>query len=511
METSSIIDIQSLQNLYEKEKSEKEQLRNEVMKLQLQLHKLTQFVFGSKTEKFVPNNGQLSLDIQVEEPAPACKIGEAKKVEYIKTDAPKKRDLTELGKYMEYLDRVYETKEPEYIPEGAVRIGEEQHESIETTPAKTYVLVTIIPKYKITPATDSGKTEIISASAPERPLAKCLAGASLLAQILVDKICDHLPLYRQHKRLERNGVTIPYNTFIDWAGKAIDVLSVLGDALIKEIIQSSYIHVDETGLKVLLGKESGKGKKIHGGYLWCYHNSVKKMVYFDYQTGRGEKHTMGILKNYTGVLQTDGWKVYEGVAAKQKGITHICCMAHARRKFFEAKAHDKEPAEYALEKFNALYSIERRCKDEQLSFEQITEVRQREAVPILNELHQWMLGANKTLLPSAAISEAIGYSLARWDRLCHYTSDGMLNPDNNPVERSIRPVAVGRKNYLFAGSHKGAQRLALIYGLIGTCKLNNVNPYDWLKDVLSKINSWPINRVHELLPHNWKPSQPAAE
>ncbi len=508
MEITSSIDIQSLQSLYEKEKNEKESLRMEVMKLQLQLHKLTQAFFGHKSERFVPNPGQLSLDIKTEESAPACKIGDAKKVEYVKTDSPKKRDLSELSIYMQHLDRVYETREPENIPEGAVKIGEEQHEIIETTPGKTFVRVIIIPKYKMASTVDPEKTEIFSAPTPERPLAKCMAGSSLLAQILVDKFCDHLPLFRQVKRFERNGVTIPYNTVIDWTGKAIDLLGVMGDALLKEIIESPYIHVDETGLKVLLGKESTNAKKIHGGYLWGYHNSIKNLVYFDYQAGRGEKYTIDILKDFSGVLQTDGWKVYESVAAKQKNITHICCLAHARRKFFEAKENNKELAEFALTKFNALYEIERRCKEEKLSFEEITKVRQQDAVPILNELHQWMLSEYKSLLPSAPITEAIGYALNRWDRLCYYTTDGMLNPDNNPVERSIRPIAVGRKNFLFAGSHKGAERLAMIYSLIGTCKLNNVNPYKWLNDVLGKINSWPINKIHELLPHNWKAAEP---
>ena len=170
---------------------------------------------------------------------------------------------------------------------------------------------------------------------------------------------------------------------------------------------------------------------------------------------RGQKHTIGILKDFRGIIQTDGWHVYEGVAAKQKDITQICCMAHARRKFFEARPYDKELAEYALTKFHDLYEIERNCKEQHLSYDEIKNVRQREAVPILNELHQWMITQYKILLPSSPIRTAIAYSLERWERLCYYTKDGMLNPDNNPVERSIRPVALGRKNYLFAGSHKG--------------------------------------------------------
>ena len=196
--------------------------------------------------------------------------------------------------------------------------------------------------------------------------------------------------------------------------------------------------------------------------------------------------------------------MYGKVAAKQKQITQICCLAHARRKFKEALPYDKELAEYALTKFHQLYEIERKCKEQGLSYDEITKVRQDKAVPILDELHQWMRKEYKTQLPSAHITIAINYSLERWERLCYYTKDGMLNPDNNPVERSIRPVAIGRKNYLFAGSQKGAERLAMIYSLIGTCSMNNVNPYEWLKDVIGTINEHPISKISELLPHNWK-------
>lgn len=504
------IDSNSLHRLYQEALKEKEALKTEVMKLQLQLHKLTQMVFGSKSERLVLNPAQLTLDLTAEEAAPATNLADVKKIEYIKTATPKKRDLSELGAYMQHLDHVYETREPDNLPEGAIKIGEEHHEILEQTPGKTFVRVIVIPKYKIASVDGSDKTTIIAAQAPERPLFKCMAGASILAQILVDKFCDHLPLFRQHKRFERNGVSIPYNTFIDWTGKAIDKLTVLGDALLKEIMASSYIHVDETGLPVLLGKENSRSKKMHRGYLWGYHDSIKNLVYFDYQPGRGEKHTIGILQNFHGIIQTDGWHVYEGVAAKQKEIKQICCLAHARRKFVEAMPYDKEPAQYALTKFSALYKIESNCKNQGLSWDEITKVRQREAQPILEELHKWMLEEYKTLLPSAHITTAIGYCLERWERLCYYTSDGMLNPDNNPVERSIRPVVIGRKNYLFAGSHQAAQRLAMIYSLLGTCKLNDVNPYAWLKDVFDKINSWPINRIHELLPHNWKKTCPTS-
>ena len=504
MELAASLDFQTLKGLYVKEKEEKEELKVEVMKLTLHLQKLIQIVYGGKSERFVPNPAQLTLGITADTAAPATDLSKAKKIVYVKDGQSKKRDLPNLSTYLEYLPRVYETWEPENVPQGSQKIGQDEHLIIESKPAEVFARVILIPKYKLPAVPGTEGTRIISAPAPQRPLPKCLAGASLLAQILTDKFCDHLPLHRQVKRYERNGVSIPYNTFIDWTGRSIDLISVLGPPLLKEIIESSYMHVDETGLKVLLGKENTKGRKIHDGYLWCYNNSILKLVYFDYQPGRGQKHAIGILKDFRGIIQTDGWHVYEGVAARQKDITQICCLAHARRKFNESLSSDKELAEYALTQFKLLYEIESDCKEKKLSYEQITRERQQKAVPIMNELHQWMLAQYKTLLPSSPILAAIAYSLERWDRLCYYTKDGMLNPDNNPVERAIRPVAVGRKNFMFAGSHKAAERLALIYSLMATCKVNDVNPYQYLKDVLGKINSWPINRIHELLPHHWK-------
>ncbi len=503
MELAAITDLESLYSLYLQEKKEKEEIKVELMKMQLQLQKFAQMVFGSKSERFIPNPAQLTLDIKAETINPACNIAQAKKMEYVKTNPPKKRNLSELGAYLEDLPRIYETREPENIPSSAIKIGEDRQEMLEYTPGKLFVRVIIIPKYKI-PDPGDDRITIIAAPALNRPLPKCIAAPSLLAQILIDKFADHIPVFRQAKRFERGGVCLPYNTILDWAGKTIDLLSVLYEALKKEVIESRYIHVDETGLKVLCEKLTKKSKKIHDGYLWCYNNSIKKLVFFDYQHGRGEKHTEGILKGFRGIIQTDGWQVYEGVAAKQKDITQICCLAHARRKFNDAKPYDRELAEYALTIFHQLYDIERKCKQQGLSYDEITKIRQDEAVPILNELHEWMLKEYKTQLPSAHITVAINYALERWERLCYYTKNGMLNPDNNPVERSIRPVAIGRKNYLFAGSQRGAERLAMIYSLIGTCIMNNVNPYDWLKDVIERINEHPINKISELLPHRWQ-------
>ena len=235
-----------------------------------------------------------------------------------------------------------------------------------------------------------------------------------------------------------------------------------------------------------------------------YHNSIDRLVIFDYREGRGREGPVEILKDFKGHLQVDGYRVYDYFKDKPD-ITVIHCMAHARRMFFEAQANDPERAAYAMEQIQKLYDIERRAKDQQLSMDEKLELRINESVPILESLGIWMKEQYLQTLPKSAIGKALGYSIERWQELIAYTTDGKLNIDNNPVENSIRPVAIGRKNYLFAGSHEAAQRSAMLYSFMGTCKLNGINPTMWLTDILKRIASHPINRVAELLPHNWQP------
>lgn len=462
-------------SLWEIEKKEKEELKNEVLKMQLQLQKFAQMVFGSKSERFTVNPAQLTLDIQPEEVPASCDLASATKVEgYVKTNTPRKRDLSAFGKYLDSLPHVYETREPDNKPEGAEQIGVDEHKSLEFIPGRLFVKVTQIPKYKVLSTDDSGEVKIIAANPPSRPLRKCIAGASTLAQILVDKYADHLPVYRQKARFARDGTELPYNTLLDWSGKAVDHLGILYESLKKSILSTKYIHADETGLKVLCTAETKKYRKVHDGTLWCYNNSIERMVFFDYQHGRGIKYAEGILKEFSGTLQVDGWEVYKSLADRYKCITLIFCMAHARRKFKEALPCEPELAGFALNRFHILYEVERYCKEHHLSYDEVKNVRQQKSLPVLDEMEQWMKQQSVRLLPSSPLNVAIGYTLRHWKGLCHYTTNGMLNIDNNPVENSIRPVALGRKNFLFAGSQRGAQRIAIIYSLIGTCKMNNV-------------------------------------
>ena len=470
----------------------------EVTSLKHEIANLKRLIFGSKNERFVAMEGaasQLSLDMQTDAVA-ACSVIKAQKIEYLRNTTQVTKEHPGRTKLPEHLERREIIIEPAEVIEGYKKIGEEITEELEYEPGRLFVNRYVRPKYVM--ADNKG---IIIAPMIDRPLPKAIVGHGLLAQIVIDKYVDHLPLYRQMERFKREGINIPSSTIGDWIKNGCTLIDPLYESLKKLIVQSNYLHADESPIKVL---DRDKKGTTHRGYYWVYHNSIDGLVWFDYQEGRGREGPLAVLKDFKGYLQTDGYAVYD-FFKKEKDITVLHCMAHARRMFFEAKDNDKVIAEYALEKIRLLYTIERKVKEQQHDVEQILQLRQRESVPILESLGSWMKESYLKVLPKSAIGKALGYSIARWPQLMLYATDGKLNIDNNPVENSIRPVAIGRKNYLFAGSHEAAKRSAMLYSLMGTCKLHGINPFIWLRDVLQRINNHPINKIQELLPHNWKP------
>lgn len=469
--------------------------------LELEVAQLKKMIFGSRHERFIAtanNPTQLTLDVQAEQIA-QCNIVDAKQISYtrITTAVTEKKVHPGRMKLPEHLERREIIVEPEEDTTGYKKIGEEITEELEYEPGSLYVNKIVRPKYA---RPDNGG--IATASMIERPLPKAIAGAGLLAQIVIDKYVDHLPLYRQMERFKREGIVIPYSTITDWVSGTCKLIEPLYEALKKLVMQSDYLHADESPIKVLDKEKKGT---THRGYYWVYNNSVLRLVIFDYQPGRGKEHPENMLKGFKGYLQTDGYPGYDFLK-QQKDVTVLNCMAHARRMFYDALANDKARAEYALEQFGLLYDIERNAV--QLSgTDEVQQLRQKEAAPILKSFGQWMQQEYIKVPPKSAIAQALQYSIGRWKELSTYTTDGKLKIDNNPVENSIRPVAVGRKNYLFAGSHEAAQRSAMLYSLLGTCKLHNVNPFIWLKDILKRIPAHPINKIEELLPQNWVPLQ----
>lgn len=481
-------------NLYE----ENLQLRDQIATLTHQLKELQRLIYGSKNERFIPSNlspSQLSLDIKAEAIA-ECSVVKAQKIEYTRNTTEVTKEHPGRTKLPEHLERREIIIEPVEKTAGCKKIGEEITEELDYEPGKLFVNRYVRPKYVVPDTKD-----IIIAPMVDRPLPKAIAGPGLLAQIIIDKYVDHLPLYRQMERFKREGINIPYSTIGDWIKNGCTLIDPLGHALLKLVLESNYLHADETPAKVL---DKNKKGTTHRGYYWVYHNSIDGLVWFDYQESRGREGPIEILKDFKGYLQTDGYAVYDFFKEKED-VAVLHCMAHARRKFFEAKDNDKDTAEYALDQIRRLYDIERKAREQQLDAGQLLELRQTESVPLLELLGTWMKEAYMKSLPKSAIGKALGYSIQRWPELMLYATNPKLNIDNNPVENSIRPVAIGRKNYLFAGSHEAAARSAMLYSLMGTCKLQGINPFIWLRDVLQRINNHPINKISELLPHNWKP------
>ena len=481
-------------------KSLYEQSQFEILQLKQQLAQLQKMIFGSRHERFIPvepTHPQLSLDIPTEAVATAT-ISSTKQISYTKTNVVvEPRPLVHPGrmKLPESLRREQIIIEPSEDITDYKKMGEEITEVLEYEPGELYV-----KQYKRIKYAKPDNTGVIIGKLPSRPLEKAMAGEGLLAQIITDKYIDHLPLHRQMQRFERSGVKLAYSTLTDWVSSTCSLITPLFEALKAEVLQSNYLHADETPIKVM---DKGKKGETHRGYYWVYQNSIDKIVLFDYQEGRGREGPVEILKDFTGYLQTDGYVAYD-IFAKRQGITLIHCMAHARRMFNDALDNDEQRATHALKEIQKLYIIERICQEEQLSFEQIKEVRQLKSVRILRDLGLWLQQQYLQVLPKSAIGKAIGYSLERWERLSAYVNDGRLNIDNNPVENSIRPVALGRKNYLFAGSHEAAKRSGMLYSLLGTCKMHGIEPTTWLKDVLHRVADHPINQIQDLLPHRYK-------
>ena len=476
--------------LYEQQLAENESLSATVAMLAHELQQLKKIVFGSKHERFVatdPNQPatQLSLALDAETIA-QCKLTGAEKIEYIrtKTEVTENKPKVHPGRMQlpEHLRRETTILQPDADISSLKKIGDEITEILDYIPGELYVKQYIRPKY-IQPVNEISNT-VITASLPGRIMEKCKAGEGLVAQILVDKYMDHLPLHRQLQRYQRTGLTIPQSTINDWAKNGLFTIIALFELHKKLTLSTGYMHVDETTMKVL--DELKKGT-THLGYYWAYYNNSEKLVLFDYQKGRGREGPNEILKDFKGYLQTDGYSVYEKFDEKP-GITLLHCMAHARRKFNDALQSDHARAEHALILFQQLYAIERTIKENALADEDLLQLRREQAVPILDALEKWMTTEYPKVTPKSPIGKAIAYCLPRWKRLRIYTTNAMLNIDNNPVENAIRPIAIGRKNYLFAGSHDAAQRAAMLYALFAPCRLYGINPYDWLKDVLHRMH-----------------------
>ena len=470
--------------------------KEELKYLQFQYDQLKRLIFGAKRERFIANIDVNQLALPFDVPEQTVPEQATETIEYTRKKTSSRENHHGRLELPSHLPVEEIHLEPEQDTTGLKCIGQEITSELDFTPAKLFVRKYIRNTYAL-----PGGEGILIANLPSRPIDKGIAGPGLLSNILVEKFVDHLPIYRQIERFKRDKVAISSSTIDGWVTKTADLLTPLYDHLVKLILAQGYLQVDETPIKVL--DHQNKKGKTHQGYHWVYNAPMQNAIFFDYCHGRGREGPMRLLKDFKGYLQTDGYSVYEWFA-RQSGITHIACMAHARRKFEQALDYDREKAGSVMQKIQELYAIEREAREAGLSPAQRKELRLDKSLPVMNELGKKIAELNKTAIPKSPMGIALNYATQRWDNLLNYLYDGSLEIDNNWVENAIRPCTLGRKNYLFAGSHEGAKRAAMFYSFFGTCKKNNVNPYEWLKRVLEIIPEYPANKIGDLLPQNLK-------
>jgi transposase len=447
---------------------------------------------GTKSERFLNGQaaaGQLSLFPNL--PENDVKPAEIENIAYQREKKGKDKPVRKV--LPSHLPRVEEVIEPKDLPEGAIKIGETVTEILEYRPGKVYVRRIVRPKYMLK---ENGRPQFIVADLPGLPLPRSNAGASLLTYIIISKYVDHLPFYRLVKILKREGIDICENTINDWYSAVCRLIEPLYDELKKQVLKGSYVQCDETPIRVLTSEKPGSS---HKGYYWVYHGPPQKLVLFDYRKGRDQSGPKTVLQNFTGILQTDGYAAYNQFGNGQ-AIALAACMAHVRRKFEHAIDNYPDIANHVMVEVQKLYAIERGIVDDNSGEEDILAVRQEKSLPIMDKLEKYLMEKNNHVVPKSSIGKAISYALNLWPRLKVYLSDARVLIDNNLIENTIRPVALGRKNYLFAGSHEAAQRGAMIYSFLGTCKLNNVEPSEWLKNTLENILDYSAQNLKELLP-----------
>jgi transposase len=374
------------------------------------------------------------------------------------------------------------------------RIGEDVSEKLDYTPGVFSVERHVRGKWACARC-----QTLIQAPVPAHVIDKGIPTAGLLAHVLVAKYLDHQPLYRQEGIFGRAGVAIPRSTLAQWVGICGVRLQSLVDALREALLGRAVLHADETPVAML---SPGKGK-THRAYLWTYGSSQYdelKAVVYDFAEGRAGENASRFLEGWSGKLVCDDYAGYK--ALFERGVTEVGCLAHARRKFHDLWVnHQSAVAQEALTFFGALYDIERVASA--LDVDQRRRLRELKSRPIADTLHQWLTLQRQMATDGTAMAKAIDYSLGRWRALTRFISDGQLPPDNNHIENRIRPIALGRSNWLFAGSLRGGQRAAAAMSLIQSAKLNGHDPYAYLKDVLERLPTHPASRIEELLPHRW--------
>ena len=476
--------------------------REHIEHLRLMVEKFRHIIFDRKSEKLVLKLEQLEFELEEDETTQA----EAEALDERVSPRKEAKPRSERKPLPEHLRReeVMHKPKTECCPDcggGLRHFGDDVSEQLEYVPESFKVIRHVRPKFACT-----GCDRVVEAPAPSRPIERGLAAPSLLAHVIISKYADHLPLFRQSEIYARQGVEISRSTMAGWVGAASDLLGPLVDAIGRHVFAGRKLHADDTPMPVL-APGTGKTKT---GRLWTYvrddrpaGEQAAPAVWFAYSEDRRGEHPRQHLKNFAGALQADAYAGFHHLYGNH--IYEAACWAHARRKFHDIHlAHASPTTTEALARIGALYAIEDEIRGKPVDLR--LSVRQARAKPLLDDLRKWMEKALRSLSSKSETAAAIRYAISRWRALTRYTDDGLLEIDNSAAERALRAVALGRKNFLFAGSDHGGERAAAMYALIGSAKLNGLDPELYLRTVLAQIADHPISHIQDLLPWNLAPS-----
>jgi len=469
----------------------------EIKRLSLLIAKLKRMVFGQKSEKLLTHIAQLELELEELHITQGFRAPVVEHPVLTERSAPKRRPLPE------HLPRDIQTHMPDQTACPSCggdwkKLGEDISEVLEYIPSSYRVIRHVRPRF-----TCACCDKMAQAPAPSRPIARSYFGPGLISHVIISKYMDHTPIYRQCQQAAREGVELSESTVGDVIGGAHQLLRPLMDALHRYVFAATKLHADDTPIDVL-APGNGKTKQ---GRLWVYTRDDRPAgdisapaVWFKYSPDRKGIHPQTHLKDYTGILQADAYAGYNPIYDSGR-VIEAACWAHARRKFYDIHTtHPTATTTHVLQQIAELYRIESGIRGSPPERRQ--EVRQEHSRPIVESLHMWLKDQLSTLSRKSVTADAIGYAMNQWRALTRFLDDGSIEIDNNPAERALRTVALGRKNYLFLGSDAGGERAATMYSLLGTVKLNGLNPETYLRHVLSVIADYPVNRIDDLLPWN---------
>jgi transposase len=474
-----------------------QKLTQDVELLAFQNDQMRRLIFGSKSERFIPqvHPGQLTLSFE-EEIAAIWKAVEEEQEKILVEYKRKKVNKAHPGRLQlpSHLPVNEFVLEPTEDTTDMVFIGQKISEELDYTPAKLHINRYIRNKYITKEDEKADQKQVIAPL--NRPLHKCIASANLLVMIFINKYLYHLPVYRTRQMLIQMGAEIPDSTLESWIKLGANLLRPLHAVHRLHVFREVYQMIDESPIKV---QDRGKKGACHQGYMWVRYAPLSQSVLFEYFKSRSANGPIDDLSSFRGFVQTDGYSGYTFLAQKA-GLTHLSCWAHARRYYESALKNDQERASHVLRLIQILYAIEAIAREQNLTHDQRHALRLEKSLPVINEIGAYINKHKGSVMPKSPMGKAFEYCNNRWTSLQNYLTNGMLEIDSNLVENSIRPLALGRKNYLFAGSHDAAQNIAMFYSFFGTCKKLEIDPQKWLKYVMENIHITPAENFKELLP-----------